>query len=93
VRQNLWAADWLGDARVTRELGLAKRQTYHELGRAEAQAELIVAIAESLRLATNSLDPAENMRKILLVRTAQLLDTYSIEARKALEAPDHDHNG
>ena len=85
TRQNYWAADWLGNARVTRELGFAKRQIYQDLGRAEAQAEMIVAISDSLRLASNSLDPAGNLRKILLVRTAQLLDAFQIESRNALE--------
>jgi hypothetical protein len=85
TRQNLWAADWLGDAHVTRELGLAKRQAYQELGRAEAQAEIIVAISDALNIASNSIDPATNMRKILLVRAAQLMDAYHIESRKALE--------
>jgi hypothetical protein len=47
---------------------------------------LIVAIADALKLASNTNDPAANMRKILLVRTAQLLDAYNTEARRALSA-------
>jgi hypothetical protein len=85
IRQDYWAADWLGEARITRELGLAKRQAYQDLGRAEAQAELIVAIADSLKLTNNSIDPASNMRKILIIRTAQLLDAFDNEANKSLE--------
>ena len=87
VRQDFWAADWLGDARVTRELGQAKRQAYQDLGRAEAQAELIVAIADALKLANNSADPASNMRKILIIRTAQMLDAFDNATKKSLEVP------
>jgi hypothetical protein len=37
---------------------------------------LIVAIAESLRNAELANDPAGNMRKILLMKTAQVMDTW-----------------
>jgi hypothetical protein len=33
-RTNLWAADWVGDANVSRAYGDAKRLAYQELGRA-----------------------------------------------------------
>jgi hypothetical protein len=76
TRQDYWAADWLGGAMVTRESGLAKRQAYADLGRARAQADLIVSIAEALQLARTADDPAASMRTILLVKTAELMDAY-----------------
>ena len=76
-RTDLWAAEWVGDAEITRAYGEAKRLAYQELGRAEAQAEMILSITDSLR--ESALDPSTNynIRKLLLVRTAQVLDAMS----------------
>ncbi len=77
LRTNLWSADWAGDANEVRAYGDAIREAYQELGRAEAQADLIMSIAGALsdtRLGNNS---AANVRKILLARTAQLLKSLN----------------
>ena len=76
-RTGLWAADWVGDAEITRAYGEAKRLAYQELGRAEAQAEMILSITDALR--ESALEPSTNynIRKLLLVRTAQVLDAMS----------------
>lgn len=81
VRTYLWATDWIGDAAVARAYGDARRQAYQELGRAEAQAELILSIADAIEKANPSERTSENIRKILLSRTAQIIDTLT-DSRK-----------
>jgi hypothetical protein len=83
IRQNLWAASWLGDARVTRASGLGQLAAYKELGRAEAQARMIAAIADAIRTE----DPeheAESLRRIILVKTAEILETQLDESKRIL---------
>jgi len=81
VRMDLWAADWLGRAGIKIEEGRTWRELLLERARAEGQAELIAAIAESLRNAEMVNDPAGNMRRILLAKTAQVMDTMQKAAR------------
>lgn len=76
-RAGVWASRWVGNAQVTRAFGEARRQAYQELARAEAQAELVMSIAEELTKADLANDPAGNLRKILLVRTAQILEAMT----------------
>ncbi len=76
-RTSVWAADWVGDANIIRAYGEAKRLAYQELGRAEAQAELIMSITEALNEAIQGPESTTNMRKLLLVRTAQVLDAMN----------------
>jgi len=77
LRTNLWSAEWAGDASEVRAYGDAIRQAYQELGRAEAQADLIMSIAGALENARPDGDSRENIRKLLLARTAQLLNAMS----------------
>ncbi len=74
-RLSQWAAPLRGDANTTRAYGEAKLQAYHELGRAEAQAELILSITQALENANLGDDPTESLRTILLSRTAQVIDS------------------
>jgi hypothetical protein len=80
-RTELWAAEWLGDAEVTRSYGEAKRLAYQELGRAEAQAELILSITDALKQSIQEPSSTYNIRKLLLVRTAQVLDAMSSQPK------------
>ncbi len=76
-RVNFWAADWVGSADAARAFGDAKRQAYQEIARAEAQAEMIMGIAHSLENMNMYNDPGDNIRNILLTRTAQIIDAIS----------------
>ena len=77
TRLDLWAADWIGNADVARAYGDAKRQAYQELGRAEAQAEIIIGITQALEQVEFNEDPAQNLQKMLLLRTAQVLEAMT----------------
>ena len=75
-RINYWAADWVGDAEAKRAYADAKKDAYIDIGRAEAQAEMIMGIANALQengadLLDENNDDLEN---IILVRTANILD-------------------
>jgi hypothetical protein len=66
-----WGAKWLGNAKVKRAFGEAQRTSYLEIGRAEAQAEMLLSIIDALDGVEKS---DENVRSIILSRTAQILD-------------------
>ncbi|MFB5621121.1 MAG: hypothetical protein ACE5RC_08345, partial [Nitrosopumilus sp.] len=58
-------------------IGEAQRTAYQERGRVDAQAEFLQSITEALRGFEQTDDPAENLRRLLLVRTAQILEGLS----------------
>ncbi len=76
-RTSLWAADWVGDSTVSRSYTEAIRQAYQELGRAQAQAEIILSISDALSNANLPNNTDDNLRRLLLVRTSQVLDSLS----------------
>lgn len=93
-RVNFWATDWVGSAKATRAFGDAKRQAYAEIGRAEAQAEMIMSIAHSLENLDLQGDAEENVRNILLARTAQIIDVLAVQeeisdGKKRKKEDDH----
>ncbi len=72
-RLSAWQARWIGDARVARSFGEAQRLAYQEIGRAEAQAEMLISIMHSVA-DVNLKGGTQTLRGVLLVRTAQLLE-------------------
>lgn len=73
-RIDMWSTELIGNANVIRAYGDATRQAYHKLGRAESQAELIISITDALDVIEAGEDKTETLRKVLLARTAQVLD-------------------
>lgn len=73
-RLDYWASRWVGEIKRTHAIGDAKQAAYQERGRVDAQAEFLRSITESLRGFEQTDDPAENLRRLLLVRTAQILE-------------------
>jgi hypothetical protein len=73
-RLNTWQAKWMGDARLIRSYGEAQRLTYQEIGRAEAQAEMLISIMHALSDVNLESGTRQSLRDVILVRTAQLLD-------------------
>jgi hypothetical protein len=69
-----WASSQIGLVNAIHAKGDANRIAYQERGRVEAQAELLQSITESMQGFDQTGDPAENIRKILLVQTAQILE-------------------
>ncbi len=73
-RVTTWGAKWSGDAQVRRAFGDATRLSYMEIGRAEAQAEMLLSILEGLNADPRLETTDENVRNIILLRTSQILD-------------------
>jgi hypothetical protein len=73
----LWQTNWKGNANITRAYGEAQRIAYQELARAEAQAELLISIMHALNdigLGDGPEQQKHNLRNLILVRTAQILE-------------------
>jgi len=80
----------LGDANAKRAFSDARRQAYTELGRAEAQAEVIISIAHALENVQMNNDPRENLRTIFLQRVASTLDALRDQNLRNQEGEPHD---
>ncbi len=73
-RIRYWATEWEGEAGMKRAESEAKRLAYQDQGRAEGQAEMLVGITRALQNMDMGRNPAKNVRQLLLVRTAQILE-------------------
>lgn len=73
-RVNTWQARWMGNANVVRAYGESQRMVYQEMGRAEAQAEMLMSIVHGLEDVAARGEPRQNIRALYLARIAQLLD-------------------
>ncbi len=74
TRLKYWASDIEGEIHKQQAIGEARRLALRELGRAEAQAEMITAIGKALEDMDITADSKDNLRTLLLVRTSQILD-------------------
>ena len=73
-RLNTWQVKWMGNARLARSYGEAQRLAHQEIGRAEAQAEMLISIMHALSDVNLRGGTSQSVRDMVLVRTAQLLD-------------------
>jgi len=73
-RIKYWATEWEGEASLNRAASEAKRMSLMDQGRAEGQADLLVGITRALQNLDMGNNPAKNVRQLLLIRTAQILD-------------------
>lgn len=78
-RVNTWQARWLGNANVVRASGEAQRTASQELGRAEAQAEMLKNIVDSLESVGTPGEARQNTRALYLARIARLLEAMSTQ--------------
>jgi hypothetical protein len=84
-----WQTRWISDASLTRAHGEATRLAYEELGRAEAQADLLNSIVAGLDEIGLTDDHRQNLRNLILIRTAQILDGMTQKNRQI----DQKNNG
>ena len=80
-RVSTWQASWVGKANIERAYGEAQRAAYEELGRAEAQAEILMSILHSLSDAVLTRDATDELRHVILDRTAEFVDSVSERGR------------
>ena len=92
-RVDTWSARWDGDAMVVRSYGEARRLAYQDMGRAEGQADLLLSIIQSLDEAgfeggygdgEKKEERLRNLRSIIWMRIAQILDASAEESREDL---------
>ncbi|MFM8319479.1 MAG: hypothetical protein ACKOC5_01085 [Chloroflexota bacterium] len=88
-----WGATRIGEAGVEAAEAEAHRQQAQELGRAEAQADLLRAVTETLRQAGGSAGSPDMMRNLIVMRTTQLLETMVESSRvtASRSLPEHPH--
>jgi hypothetical protein len=78
-RVNTWQARLQGSANMERATGEAQRIAYQEMGRAEAQADILMSILDSLESINKPGEARQNMRALYLARIAQMLDALGTE--------------
>jgi hypothetical protein len=76
-RVNTWQARWMGNATIMRAYGESQRLAYEEMGRAEAQAEMLMSIVHGLEDVAARGEPQQDIRALYLARIAQLLEVMS----------------
>ena len=72
-----WGEPWKGQATLNRAEADAERLRLQELGRAEAQAEMLVNLVGALGALDLSGNPRENLRNLIILRTAQILEAMA----------------
>ena len=95
-RVSTWQASWEGKANIERAYGEAQRAAYEELGRAEAQAEILMTILHSLSDAVLTQDASDELRHVILNRTAEFVDSVSEQGGSTpneLSSPSEDGLG
>lgn len=85
-----WAADWVGNAEARMAYATGKRMVYQDQARAEAQAEMIMGIAHGLEGINFSKNTTENIRKIFLTRTAEILNSFNADTDIGMVKNDDD---
>jgi hypothetical protein len=68
-----WQNKWVKDADTVRAYRQAQRLAYQELGRAEAQAELLISIADALDEVSLQGDSTQNLHAAIVRRTAAVV--------------------
>ena len=80
-RMRKWAAEWDGREQLIQAQGDAEFLANQERGRAEGQVNLLQSVSHALRDANrgddSSLKKDENLRKIVLARTAQVIEAMT----------------
>lgn len=72
-----WGAWWVGNAKLSQADADAKRRIFLERGRAEAQAEMLISIIETLRETALAADSQKNLRSMVIMRMAQILEALA----------------
>ena len=68
-----WSADIQSEIRVNQAQGEAQKMAYEEMGRAEAEAELLTSIIHALDGMRLGKDKVQTLQNLILLRTAQVI--------------------
>jgi len=75
-----WSVDILGNVALNNAHGDAQKQAYEELGRAEAEAELLTSIIHALDGVNLGKNKAQTFHNLILMRTAQVIRALNTPA-------------
>jgi hypothetical protein len=81
-RIETWRTKWMGESSLVRLEGETQIEDYKNLGRAEGQAEILRSITNALADINMSGDSRMNIRKIFLIRTAQVIESLIDQLKK-----------
>jgi regulator of protease activity HflC (stomatin/prohibitin superfamily) len=84
---NSWQAIWMGKVAIDRASGEASRLLNQEAGRAEAQAEKLKSIVNFFKTINFSEDTDENIRNVVLAKTAQVFESMNTHFSTSGENP------
>ncbi|HEU0292400.1 MAG TPA: hypothetical protein VFR47_06670 [Anaerolineales bacterium] len=73
-----WSVDITSNIQINEAYGHAQKQAYEELGRAEAEAELLMSIIHSLDGIRFGDDKTQTLQNLILIRTAQVIRALNI---------------
>jgi hypothetical protein len=71
-----WSADIQSEIAINNAHGEARRMAYEELGRAEAEAELLMSIIHALEGIKLGRDKMHTLQNLILLRTAQVIKAF-----------------
>jgi hypothetical protein len=77
-----WSVDIQGYIQVNQAQGDAQKQAYEELGRAEAEAELLMSIVHSLDGINLVPNKPQTLQNLILMRTAQVIHALNTPAKE-----------
>jgi len=80
-RLETWGTKWSGEATLEAAKGEAMRESLNDRVRALAQAESLINILNSLGKLGPTAKSSENIRNLIVLRTAQILETM-VEASR-----------
>ena len=75
-----WSVDITSNIQINKAYGQAQKQAYEELGRAEAEAELLMSIIHSLDGIRLGTDKTQTLQNLILIRTAQVIRALNVSA-------------
>jgi hypothetical protein len=76
-----WSVDIKSNIQINQAYGEAQKQAYAELGRAEAEAELLMSIIHSLDGIRFGDDKTQTLQNLILMRTAQVIRALSASSQ------------
>jgi hypothetical protein len=78
-----WSVDITSNIQINEAYGHAQKQAYEALGRAEAEAELLMSIIHSLDGIRFGDDKTQTLQNLILIRTAQVIRALNISTTES----------
>ena len=78
-----WSVDITSNIQINKEYGNAQRLAYEELGRSEAEAELLMSIIHSLEGISLNDDKSQTLQNLILIRTAQVIRALNVSTQES----------